>query len=266
MGFSWLDGRTWAEVTRDERFFCQALYAHILREGAGSFVRDLVDLHGLAVDPDGAWEVAYEACFYRDLWQHRGRAGALYSPKRTFDLALFHERAIVVVEAKAAQDFDREQNRVFQRDLDEIRRQTGVSVVHLMGLCSSRARLPPDVQAVFTGPVLRWADLARRYGGDPVLQRADDVYRATPKRRGHATGRRTGAEVLRAVQDGGSGWIGRGGGRGGSGFRQDLETGGWRHRSYEVNTVAPAAPGRNWFSWADFARAVGQAEGAESPG
>ena len=38
------------------------------------------------------WEPAFEACFYRDIWQLRGREGELYSPKRTFDLCLFFGR------------------------------------------------------------------------------------------------------------------------------------------------------------------------------
>lgn len=253
MGFSWLDGHTWAQVTRDERFFCQALYAHIQAEGAGAFVAHLVAAHGLGVDPAGHWEAGYEVCFYRDLWQHRGREGALFSPKRTFDLALFHEHAIVVIEAKAAQGFDPDQNAVFRRDLDEIKYQTGVQTVHLMGLCSSRARLTPQAAGTFTGPVLRWADLARRYGQDPVLQRADAVYSPPPKRGRNATGRRTGAALLADALGGATGWVGRGGGRAGPAFQADLRTGRWRAQVYEFNDTAARAPSRNWFSLLDFA-------------
>lgn len=256
MGLSWLDGHSWAEVTRDERFFCQALYSDILAEGAGAFVRHLVADHGLAVDPDGAWEAGYEVCFYRDLWQHRGRPGALFSPKRTFDLALFHDHAIVVIEAKAAQGFDRAQNEVFHRDLDEIQRQTGVPVVRLVGLCSSRARLSAQTARTFTGPVLRWADLARRYGDDPVLQRADDVYQPATRGGRNATGRHTGAELRAAAASGATGWVGRRGGRDGPGFAQDLQTGSWRCRSYDFNDTSPVPPNRNWFSLADFGSAI----------
>lgn len=258
MGFSWLDGRTWADITRDERFFCQVLFTHIQREGADSFVRHLVEDHGLDVDPTGEWEAAYEAVFYRDLWQHRGRQGPLYSPKRTFDLALFSERAIVVIEAKAAQGFDPDQNRVFERDLAEIHRQTGVPTVHLVGLCSSKARLSPRSRATFTGPVLRWADLARRYGDDPLLQRADAIYTPAPKRGANATGKRTGAELVQLAAQGASGWVGRGGGLRGHALRQDAETGRWRTQPYEWNDGAESAPNRNWFSLAEFAAAVGR--------
>jgi hypothetical protein len=256
MGFSWLDGQTWSQVTRDERFFCQALYNHILAEGAGAFVRHLVADHRLQVDPGGEWEAAYEAVFYRDLWQHRGRQGPLYSPKRTFDLALFGEHAIVVIEAKAAQGFDPDQNRVFERDIAEIKRQTGVPVVHLVGLCSSKARLSPRTRSTFTGPVLRWADLAARYDDAPLLQRADDVYRPAPSRGRHATGKRTGAELLAAATGGATGWVGRTGGRHGAALQEDLDTGSWRTRTYEFNKAAETAPNRNWFSLAEFAAAV----------
>lgn len=52
---------------------------------------------------DGDWDLGYEVCLYRDvLWQKGGLSavGLELPPKRTFDLCLFGERALVVIEAK----------------------------------------------------------------------------------------------------------------------------------------------------------------------
>ena len=38
MGLSYLDGKNWAEVTRDERYFCQQLFAVVQRRGVKEFV------------------------------------------------------------------------------------------------------------------------------------------------------------------------------------------------------------------------------------
>ena len=87
---------------------------------------------------DADWELAFEVCFYRDLWQHRGDRGELYSPKRTFDLALFSDHAIIVIEAKAQQGLHDDQLTTFARDRAQIAKETGVQSVFIMGLCSSK--------------------------------------------------------------------------------------------------------------------------------
>jgi len=64
MGFSYLEGKNWLDVTREERLFCLYLYWDI-RGGERGFVSWLngnADL-GLGVDDD--WQVGFEVCFYR---------------------------------------------------------------------------------------------------------------------------------------------------------------------------------------------------------
>ena len=95
MGWNYLDGMTWAEVTRDERYFCQQLFAVVQRRGVKEFVELLNQITGLSLPVDVEWELGYKVCFYRDLWQLRGGKGQLYSPKRTFDLCLFSQRQII---------------------------------------------------------------------------------------------------------------------------------------------------------------------------
>ncbi len=68
MGFEYLNGKFWSQVTRDERFFCQRLFELIKSETAGSFVRYLCETHNLVVPVEGEWEVGFEGSFWEDLW------------------------------------------------------------------------------------------------------------------------------------------------------------------------------------------------------
>ena len=109
MGLTYLNGNSWAQVSREERFFCAQLFNLIQSDDIKGFIQYLNSNHSLSLDECANWEIAYEVCFYRDLWQHRRRSGTLFSPKRTFDLCLFSDSAIIVIEAKAHQEFDANQ-------------------------------------------------------------------------------------------------------------------------------------------------------------
>lgn len=271
MGFGYFDGKRWDEVTRDERFFCQRLYELVRSDSVTRFVEHLSDVLGLGIPANGEWEIGYEVCFYRDLWQLRGRQkGELYSPKRTFDLCLFGESAIVIIEAKAAGDFDQDQNLVFQRDVAEVRGLTNIENVQLVGLCSSKCELDNDARSTFGSRVIRWRDLAERYGNDALLNRADAIYSksdAFANRGRNANVKLSGAALLDAFQGGASWWVGRGGGGvSGSRFVEDVRTGRWRKQVYEVNTNAEFPPSSNYFGLAEFVHAVGQSSGDANVG
>lgn len=258
MGFRYLNGKRWSEVTREERFFCQRLYERIVAEPAAGFVSFLQTEHGLDVSSEGEWEAGFEVCFYRDLWQHRSREGSLFSPKRTFDLCLFGERAILIIEAKAAERFDPEQTKAFARDVEEVKRVTQVEHVALLGLCSSKCDVEPELSAMFTGPIVRWKDLASRYDDD-LLLRADAVFEPRSAFAGagrYSDERMRGAALMKAFESGADWWVGRGEGLNGRRFQDDVATGGWRAQLYEVNTTATSALSRNYFKLADFAAAV----------
>jgi hypothetical protein len=267
MGFKYFQGKRWSKITRDERFFCQRLYELINNETPKKFVKYLCSDYGLDVPVDGEWEVGYEVCFYRDLWQYRGRPGELFSPKRTFDLCLFGEKAIVIIEAKAAEGFDYNQNIAFMRDIDEVAKLTQVEsiapVVKLVGLCSSRYKTGDEVAETFKGLVLNWKDLAARYDGDEILLRADNVYEQREpfsKSGRRSTAKHTGADLLKAFRGGVSWWVGRSGGINGAKFQSDLKTGQWQIQQYEVNTQDDQQPSRNYFSLVDFVKAVEKAD------
>jgi hypothetical protein len=175
VGFSYLNGLSWAEVTREERFFCQYLFNLLKKHGTTTFLEYVNRQVGLSLPVRAAWEPAFEACFYRDLRHLKGRTGPLHSPKRTFDLCLFSEKAILIIEAKAQQNFDGEQLSSFAADRVQVRVLTGVAT-YVVGLASSECPATPACDQVFEGPLLRWRDLASLYGEDATLLRADAIY------------------------------------------------------------------------------------------
>lgn len=181
-GFSYLDGLTWAEIAREERVFCARLH-ELARVRLPSFI-ELVSTRDdrvcgrdgqLDLDPRGHWELAYEACLYRDVLFRRGLGIGDYPGKRTFDLVLLGDDRIVVFEAKAQQGFSTKQLEDFGRDRARVRRLLGVEAI-MVGIWSSRYRPLPSTEAVFDG-ALHWNTLADLFGGDAVLRRADAVFR-----------------------------------------------------------------------------------------
>lgn len=253
MGLTWLDGKNWVQVTREERWFCLHLYNRIVGKGVRKFVAHLRDQYEISVEPDANWELAYEACFYRDLWQYRNRQGSLYSPKRTFDLALFSDEAIIVLEAKAHGAFERAQLDSFSEDRNQIRRETGVDNVLILGLCSSKHELSKAAKECFD-KVVRWKDLSSYFDGDVNLQRADNVFEQTgfgSFGQNNLGGHMKGEDLLSAFDRGERFSVGRNGGLHGKRFSADVASGEWKTREYETNRDSPPS-NRNWFSLEDF--------------
>lgn len=259
MGLKYLDGKQWANITRDERFFCLQLYNRIIEMGTSEFVRHLRDDYGCDANPDTDWELGFEVCFYRDLWQHRGRRGDLYSPKRTFDLALFSDEAIIVIEAKAQQAFDDDQLLTFVRDREQILKETEVGHVFVMGLCSSKHPPSPAAQRSFDGTIMTWGGLARHFDDDPHLYRADDIYDASAFDsfgRNNQGGYMTGLALVAAFERGERFFVGRNRGLLGPIFAEDIASGSWRTQKYETNRDATLLPNSNWFLLEQFVRRV----------
>lgn len=262
MGLRYLGGRSWAEVTREERFFTQRLYELIRQRGESDFVSQVNHTCGISLPIDFAWEVAFEAAFYRDLWNHRGRRGSPFSPKRTFDLCLLSDDAVLIIEAKAHQKFHIEQLRSLTADREQVRKETGASTVALAGLASSRYQPPPSVLQVFDGRLLTWKGLAALYSNDPVLLRADSIYdprQGEPWGRNNVSGYMTGDELPAADRRGERFLVGRGGGTNGSRLESDVQSGTWRSQRYETDRTSSLPPNRNWFWLREFGRLVSQA-------
>ena len=266
MGLTFLGGLRWVDVTRDERFFCQHLFTRIQQRGVERFVAYLNAAHATALHTAAEWEIAYEACFYRDLWQHRERSTALFSPKRTFDLCLLSDDAIVIIEAKAQQPFDGLQLAEFNNDKTQVTKETGIERVLLAGLASSRYVPPQDIRERFNGPYLTWREMAILYDNDPILLRADAIYEPPSMWQTglHNTGGyMTGAELLAAALRGEEFFAGRAGGLAGQLVAEDIATGRWRQHHYETNRNALDPPNRNWFRLSEWMRMV--SESSASP-
>ncbi len=182
MGLSYLSGKSWLEVSREERLFCAFLYGDI-RNSEKNFVVWLKDTTDLRLDADADWEVGYEVCFYRDVLRHRAEQvrGSGYSEKRTFDLCLFSEDTIVIIEAKVQQPFNRSQVDDIRRDGVDIPRLVGESIRVLPVVLASsqyfdnlRTYGDPDMLRDLTQ--ISWKQIHDLYGRE-LYDRAEHLYR-----------------------------------------------------------------------------------------
>lgn len=263
MGLAYLNGKSWDELTREERFYCAQLYFLARERGVENLVVYLNEKHDMTLDPSANWEIGYEVCFYRDF-QHAHRKGLGSLPgKRTFDLCLMSDRMIVIIEAKAQQGFETDQLEKFQKDPQRIRRLVPDIEVILIGLCSSHYlenQSPQDILFAhgFAGTLLTWKELAAFYA-DPVLARADTLYES-PERvyRKHSEQLMSGENIVALADkvEGSVFWVGRSGGLNGKAFLKDTQLGRWRTQMYETNRSNPTQPSSNWFSLQEFLRRI----------
>ena len=189
MGIDYLRGQPWSTWTREERYFCAILFCHARQDLAG-FAAWLISNAGLAIDPAGDWDLGYEVCFYRDyLWQLGVSAKQLGLPaKRTFDLCLFGERDIVVIEAKVCEAYGGAQNDDFALDRVRIKSIEGLEDVNVQVVALASAQYfanaarhgRPDTLTMFDGRIT-WLQVAELYS-DELLRQADGMYKPRPNR------------------------------------------------------------------------------------
>lgn len=138
MFIKYFKGTTWERISREERFFCSFLFNDIRKkDNLDRFIRFLNAAPSTTVgfkndinlNPETYWEIGYEVCFYRDMIykfknktigeinQRRKRHGKDELPhKRTFDLCLFSDDDIVIIEAKVQQGLESKQCDEFKKD------------------------------------------------------------------------------------------------------------------------------------------------------
>ena len=128
------DQAAWKYITRDERFFCFELYQSLkadqkafitlIKEGVNekNNLTNQKRREFLETIVSKKFDVGVEVCFYRDLlkWNGEGIKEHNLPQKRTFDLALFSNDAIIIIEAKAQQGFDTKQLLEFEEDKNNI--------------------------------------------------------------------------------------------------------------------------------------------------
>lgn len=123
MGFTYLHNNKWEEITREERFFCSHLFYKIKQNTIKNFINFLNSKNdSFKINSDNNWDIGYEVCFYRDILHMRGDtiSNTEYSPKRTFDLCLFSNSNIIILEAKAHEQFKRDNIALLRDDKNQI--------------------------------------------------------------------------------------------------------------------------------------------------
>ncbi len=184
MGFSYLQDKSWLEITREERLYCAFLYWDV-KDREKDFISWLDDNHDLQLDCDAGWEIGYEVCFYRDLLKSRGESvnPTQYSSKRTFDLCLFSEETILIIEAKVQQMFKESQICAFQKDRDDIPKIVGKEIdTKIIALASShyyenyKKFGQNDILKKFDA-CISWAEIYDLYNQRDIYKQANDIYK-----------------------------------------------------------------------------------------
>lgn len=204
MEFTYFRNSYWADITRDERYFCSHLYHSIIgREQdfiiwLNKFARLESDPHySISLIENIKWEVGYEVCFYRDLiYRYKQENNTFqskdknvinlkyFSPKRTFDLCLFSEKEIIIIEAKAEEGFTLKQFGEFKSDKNRVKELLSVysknkSVddikVKLLLLYSSLYK--PRNEKIVKYPFITWDQLKSfDENNSKYFERADILY------------------------------------------------------------------------------------------
>jgi len=134
MGFEYLNGQNWKDISRDERYFCAELFFEIQKDTI-AFVKWLNEqkiCETSKFDLHSEWEIGFEVCFFRDYIFKIGEKNnnksikkSVFSQKRTFDLCLFSQKSIIIIEAKAYTGFDSKQLESFKEDKENIKSLLG---------------------------------------------------------------------------------------------------------------------------------------------
>jgi hypothetical protein len=174
---SYFQNKSWNETSRTELLFCAELYI-LLKEK--EHLQKFIEKFGLK---QGDYDVSYEVSFYRDIpkiKEYAGKVKGKYPSHRAFDLALFSENDIYIIEAKAQQGFDNEQLNDFKNDkkkmpeiIKEIAPEKKVDI-HLWAIISSIYKPKQETRDVFEN-IITWKDIYGLYGND-IFNHADECY------------------------------------------------------------------------------------------
>lgn len=193
MGFTYfcIDGenKNWSDLTREERFFCAHLY-FLIKDDPKKFIKILNDQLKTHYNDQDEWEAAYEVCFYRDYHKRlnmpikaeNGSKEDSYSQKRTFDLCMFSEKKILIIEAKAQQLFKTDQIENFKDDVNKmknlLKREVDLIAIASSTYFSNYEKFKrSNVLACFENRHISWAYLSSKYKNDEILAKADKVYK-----------------------------------------------------------------------------------------
>ena len=198
----------WDNITRDERYFCSVLFHNLKfnQRSMLSLIKDGINnkkynieklskknkekLNFLKNIELKRFDIGFEVCFYRDMLylykdkrkEYETKNGKIKLPyKRTFDLALFSEDTIIIIEAKAQQGFDTKQLEDFKKDKKRIKKLFRIikkkrPKVYIVGLHSSHYSPKTESKKYFDS-LINWNDIAQKYPDSKELfGRANDIY------------------------------------------------------------------------------------------
>lgn len=181
------ENKMWIKITREERFFCSELY-HDIKKDINGFIKFLNENCNVKLDENSYWEIGYEVCFYRDFLKAKGNSikkfnndnldknpkAIRFPPKRTFDLCLFSNEKIVIIEAKADQKFKDRQLKDLREDvtiyLPEILKNSLTKIQVDAVLLSSKK--DQSILTGFENKRIYWDQLAEFYVNE-TYSRAD---------------------------------------------------------------------------------------------
>ena len=186
---------TWNNISRDERFFCFELYQHLKSDQKGilSLIKEGIieadepsnkeRINYLNNIGSNTFDIGVEVCFYRDMlkWYDKKIGETDLPHKRTFDLALFSEDAIIIIEAKAQQGFDTKQLMDFKNDREHIKIlfnkiHRKKPKVFIIGLHSSKYSPKPETNKFFDA-IIKWEEIAEKYpDSKDLFIHANDIY------------------------------------------------------------------------------------------
>ena len=115
-------------------------------------------------------------CLYRDYSKKVSPLSSNYSRKRTFDLCLFSETTIIIIEAKAQQGFDRAQLNDIGEDKKRIENIVGRNVdIITIALIASMYKPRDDTRNRFD-LVTTWEDFGKLYDNS-TMHLANKLFR-----------------------------------------------------------------------------------------
>lgn len=171
----YLGNKTWSEITREERYFCAELFFDI-QFNPKSFIFFLNHRFHTNYDAKQFWEVGFEVCFYRDYFYSKQKKVRLteYSEKRTFDLCLFSNTHIIIIEAKADQKFNDKQLSDLKSDVKDVQAilDNEYPKIQVMSYLLNSSKREKEITgfAKFT-----WEDLYNSFKSNPVFLTADNL-------------------------------------------------------------------------------------------
>jgi hypothetical protein len=190
--------QTWSDITREERLFCAELFFQY-RDDAKKLIAYLKSIKTITclddIDLKSEWELGYEVCFYRDLLHYYNKKTGInkvsikdYYQKRTFDLCLFSDRKIIVIEAKVQQGFDTKQIEYFNNDsklIPNLFNNIGHTkpLIFFLGLASSKyfinaQKYGNGIPELFKANYISWIDFYNSaIPRTNIFKKADNLYK-----------------------------------------------------------------------------------------